>query len=294
MSKGEELSICYGFNKNTPFEERQKQNMSYYFQCSCTACLSECRLSLALQCPSCPGPVMVNPAVYSPTADPYQEATCLLCGLAYADSANAHLRLVSARQKADFVSKLYCVGTDKHRFLEVTRDCLHAILALSYRKSFLLKDDVNKCCAVLSRHLGSKPELLAQCLQYGEVVDQVLPLFDDATRLEAEGDLIQYGARAVEDEIDGLLLWADLHRMFIETSRSQDRQVWNRTLRFYYRLFKVLKLVIEYKRQQGAENKNFTSTDFSGEADLLNQLYRTKKVELECLKQTYGEALVFK
>lgn len=281
------------------FEERQKQNLSYFFQCNCSACILDSCSSLALQCRFCPGPVLCNSVVYNADEQTSKEATCLLCSQPYADSSVAVKKLIKTRQEIDFITKLFYSGIDRTKYVSIIQQHLNTVTELIYSKSNLLKDDVSKCCRVLC-----KEGLVDQCLPYGAIVDQIVPLYHSFHDIinggqgEQQDNIFHCVDGSIDQEIDNMIFWVDVYKRFIEQTNAQDHQIWNSMLRFYYRLFKLLKFIIDKKKRSSRDvsynEEEFVFVGHKEEIRLLGQLYHSKKSELEAVKKSHGQSLVFK
>ncbi|KPM06989.1 SET domain-containing protein [Sarcoptes scabiei] len=80
ITKGEEITITYGPNKEIAYDRRQERLNHYFFACHCAICLQDAKRNKSLKCLSCQGPVPFEGAV---NQEPLLNGQCLVCFTKY-------------------------------------------------------------------------------------------------------------------------------------------------------------------------------------------------------------------
>ena len=153
---GDEVTINYGATRENSIEERQTRLLTgYYFLCNCTACVEDSRTVLALQCPVCPGPVLVYSGVYW---DGDLDTHCLACGTVLSGTYDKLVQLTQAREQLAILTKLHSLifGRTSTNGLEtnntmVVKHCLERIKELIYAKSNLLIEACYDACRMFAK-----------------------------------------------------------------------------------------------------------------------------------------------
>lgn len=285
----EELTISYGPTTDEAFEERQKRlREGYFFQCNCSQCIKDCQKKSVLKCSSCTGPVL--------------NSTCLVCSQVMSNAdEKVHIlqgAITDLAIKTKLMMAVYKSGIDETKFYASLRQSLQTIIELIYSPS----NQLFECLYQTSRVFYEKGNL-KECLVFGELVDCLMPMKTSDLLVISNPFLPtkknENDSTVVDVNLDHLIFWCSVYRVWIERTGSLDEAVWSKLLRFNARLKKLFKFMLTSKESRLADLKE--NTDKRGsewavlrqEVHILHELKLYKAQQLATLKAKFTQELDF-
>ncbi|KAJ6220637.1 hypothetical protein RDWZM_006449 [Blomia tropicalis] len=314
IEANEEITFSYGVDQDTEyFETRQRRLLEdYFFLCNCSACVDESRKVLALQCPNCPGPVLPNPLNFS------KDSCCTQCLTTYPQTKQHLDRLKQTIELLELqtsLSAMECIDSFANQI--AMKKSLEFICSSIYNQSFLLIQSIYSACKIFFQE-----GMLADCLQYGNLVDKILPvkgsglivISDPCYKLPKGGDSFEeeeeeyskqdkiysatYSSNNIwSSNIEHLLFWTKIYNQTLNQTevRFSSKAVSEIAFRFYKRLDKLIKWAITYKEfrlgeMDDKEKNSFDTIGLREEINSLDLLKWRKQQEMKKLKMIENES----
>lgn len=260
------ISISYGCNATSSFEERIKFNRSYFFLCNCEICIEDAKTVPALQCLNCPGPVLF-PIDIGKNKNIVTPPKCMLCFQPYdGNIGELYDRLTVIQKDINIIHKLYNCGLDKEKYSHLLISHMNELLSLMYRQSKQLVDALNKCCQTLiwfnSRNENDRIKYLTKCIDYVTIIDSILPSYDNINNVSNDNvelcGILKQVKEDIEMEIDWMIFWFDLLCSYIKLNKNAI--IMNLIERFHLRLNALL----DYRIRKAENNSQKMDKNSSG------------------------------